>query len=64
MLQQEWVMEYLSDKILILEDAWSEEIKIAETSMNNLKIEKVKKLDQSSDIPKMIKNSSADTLGK
>jgi len=43
------------------EDAWSEEIKIAETSMNNQKIEKVEKFDQT-DLPKMIKNSSADTL--
>ena len=31
--------------------------------MNNLKVEKVEKLDQS-DLPKMMKNSSADTLGK
>ena len=49
--------------MIILEDTWSEEIKIAETSMNNSTIEKVEKVDQS-DPPKMTKNSSTDTLGK
>ena len=49
--------------MIILEDTWSEEIKIAETSMNNSTIEKVEKVDQS-DPPKITKNSSTDTLGK
>ena len=53
----------IENKIIILEDTWSEEIKIAETSMNNSTIEKVEKVDQS-DPPKMTKNSSTDTLGK